>query len=263
MEERDLRRSCVELGSQLTLTKRPFTLFLSMKGFRFELVSSSYPQRAPRMAEKPRDISWSTAVELQSSKKAKKKSPCRMRRDAVRRGIFQKRKDLDSQQPSSLPSSLEPSPGTGLSPVPADGTKQPLAVNQPITDHTSYGCVHNGCGYKSESARGLAIHVGRAHKIEALRGQSTSSGNDPGEDRLERELELENREEVETITIEEEKNDRLETTVRGSVEDRVEERDWRDRELFFLLFQAVWETQAMVSINPRDQKHFMRTVSSC
>ena len=98
MEERDLSRRCVELGSLLASTGKPFKLLLCMTGYRFELDSSSSPPSFPRlppplpppfarMTERPKyrppppRYNHGT-VELKSSKKWI--GPSRSRRDARR-----------------------------------------------------------------------------------------------------------------------------------------------------------------------------------
>ena len=54
MEEKDLGKRCLELGSLLTSTGRPFTILLRMEGFVFQLESSKFPPpQVLQMAARP------------------------------------------------------------------------------------------------------------------------------------------------------------------------------------------------------------------
>ena len=91
-EENDIKRRCVELGTFLAATGRPFSFLVTMEGFKLELESSrlASPPQYTRVANRPNNrtdpppprTNRGGDTELQSSKK--RVGPSRSRRNSRR-----------------------------------------------------------------------------------------------------------------------------------------------------------------------------------
>ena len=176
MEEKDLGKRCVELGSLLTSTGRPFTILLRMEGFVFQLESSKFPppqvlQMAARpynRAHRPPTISRGGA-ELQSS--VKNLGTSRSRRDARRRQSYLLKKGLEVEHPFSLPPPPVPTSNIGGGQAEAD-----------VGRHTSGGEVMEGLDGGKPSPSPAPASISTGTPVQVATAASPSAGGEPAVD---------------------------------------------------------------------------------
>ena len=131
----------MELGTLLTAAGRPFSLLITMEGFKLELDSSRFPHDA-RMAVRPYSrahlpplIKGREVVELQNSRK--KISPSRSRRNAQRwqaHLLLSKENASRDRVVEGVEAAATPAPATAASPSPSPAgapAAENLLVQQP------------------------------------------------------------------------------------------------------------------------------------
>ena len=122
----------MELGTLLTAAGRPFSLLITMEGFKLELDSSRFPHDA-RMAVRP--YSRAHLPELQNSRK--KISPSRSRRNAQRwqaHLLLSKENASRDRVVEGVEAAATPAPATAASPSPSPvgaPAAENLLVQQP------------------------------------------------------------------------------------------------------------------------------------
>ena len=177
----------MELGTLMASTGRPFSLLMSMEGFKFELDSSMFrPPQAAIMAERPYNRSQLPpltnrrgAEELHSSDK-KRIGPSRSRRDARRWQAHLLKKRNVEQSSSSLSPLPAPTPATGGGQA---GTGAPVASPSASDAQAAENLLD-----KQLTKRGPGRPPKKRKGMEELRGSDSgypldpSTGPDSGSD---------------------------------------------------------------------------------
>ena len=165
-DERMLASQCLGLVRTLVTLGREYSISLKLSsGFEFCMESPG------RTAVKLSPVSCPPPPSAAQLKGRKRKSPCRMKRDALRRSSLHKRKGVVGH-------SLDPSSGEQpgiIAGIPAIIPACQLIIPAQLpASQQSTGPAENAgfycevCTFISGSARGLAIHVARSHKVEVV-----------------------------------------------------------------------------------------------